>query len=63
MGRMIDICIFVIDRESVEQRRSISNGRVNQGFEKKILRRIIMAVWMTRGFKYECKHGNRRGRR
>lgn len=48
MGRMIDICAFVIDRESVEQRRSISNGRVNQDFEKKILRRIIMAVWMIR---------------
>lgn len=52
MGRMIDICAFVIDRESVEQRRSIANGksrlRVNQGFEKKILRRIIMAVWMIR---------------
>lgn len=48
MGRMIDICAFVIDRESVEQRRSITNGRVNQGFEKKILRRIIMAVWMIR---------------
>lgn len=48
MGRMIDICAFVIDRESVEQRRSIANGRVNQGFEKKILRRIIMTVWMIR---------------